>query len=84
VHGETSPLVLAKDADAPILLIHGTDDGIVHFVHSALMAQALKEAGKPFEFVKLKNEDHGLAHEETRTQMLESAVAFVEKHNPPN
>ncbi|HSQ96989.1 MAG TPA: alpha/beta fold hydrolase [Croceibacterium sp.] len=81
---DVSPRHFAKQANAPILLIHGRDDTVVPFHQSSGMADALKDAGKPYEFVVLKAEDHWLSRSETRQQMLESAVAFVENHNPAN
>jgi len=78
-----SPAAHAADADAPILLIHGKDDTVVPFEQSLIMADALKKAGKPYEFVVLNNEDHWLSRGETRLEMLEATMAFVEKNNPP-
>lgn len=78
-----SPVFRADKADAPILLIHGIDDTRVPIEQSKQMASALKRAGKPFEFVVLDKEDHFLSRETTRTAMLEAAVAFVEKYDPP-
>ncbi len=77
-----SPRRLANKADAPILLIHGRDDTVVPYSHSQKMADALKDAGKPFELVTLQGEDHWLSLSSTRLRMLEAAVEFVEKHNP--
>ena len=77
-------LELADKADAPILLLHGKDDTVVPIEQSETMESALRRAGKPVEFVKMNNEDHWLSREETRVDMLKAAVAFVEKHNPPN
>lgn len=79
-----SPRNYANMADAPILLIHGKDDTIVPYNQSTQMASALKSAGKPYEFVDLKDEDHWLSRSPTRLQMLETAMAFVQKHNPAN
>ncbi|KWV93497.1 peptidase S9 [Erythrobacter sp. YT30] len=79
---EVSPLRFASQADAPIMLIHGANDTVVEYKHSSMMADKLKDAGKTFELVKLKGEDHWLSLSETRQQMLEKAVAFVQKHNP--
>jgi dipeptidyl aminopeptidase/acylaminoacyl peptidase len=79
-----SPLHQAKQASAPILLIHGRDDTVVPFEQSTKMADALKDAGAPYQFVELKGEDHWLSRSDTRQQMLEAALAFVEKYNPPN
>jgi dipeptidyl aminopeptidase/acylaminoacyl peptidase len=79
-----SPAELAPQADAPILLIHGKDDTVVPIDQSETMESALKHAGKPVELVTLDGEDHWLSQEKTRIKMLTAAVAFVEKHNPPN
>ena len=78
-----SPRLLADRADAPIMLIHGRDDTVVPYSHSSQMADKLKDAGKPYELVELEGEDHWLSLSATRLKMLESAVNFVEKHNPP-
>ena len=80
--GDVSPRRLADKADAPILLIHGRDDTVVDFKQSTVMADALKDAGKPFEMIELVGEDHNLSNGKTRQQMLQSAVAFVQRHNP--
>jgi dipeptidyl aminopeptidase/acylaminoacyl peptidase len=81
---EISPARLAARADAPILLIHGADDSVVPIEQSQQMEKALRAAGKPVEFVTMDGEDHWLSMETTRQAMLKSAVAFVEKNNPPN
>jgi dipeptidyl aminopeptidase/acylaminoacyl peptidase len=77
-----SPIRFAAAAAAPILLIHGKDDSVVHYDQSADMAKALRKAGKPVEFVTLTGEDHWLSTSATRLVMLKAAVEFVEKHNP--
>ena len=48
------------------------------------MLDAMKHAKKDVEMVMLKNEDHWLSHGETRLQMLQSSVAFLRAHNPPD
>jgi dienelactone hydrolase len=77
-----SPRQQAARADAPILLIHGRDDTVVPFDQSEGMARALRSAGKPHRLVQLRGEDHWLSRPETRLQMLEEAVAFVQQHIP--
>ncbi len=79
---EVSPRRSADRADAPIMLIHGKDDTVVPYSHSHKMADALKDAGKPYELIALDGEDHWLSLSTTRLQMLEAAVGFVQKHNP--
>ena len=81
---QISPSAFADKADAPILLIHGDADTVVPISQTREMERKLRAAGKPVEFVQLKSADHPLLHEVTRQQMLAAAVAFVEKHNPPD
>jgi dipeptidyl aminopeptidase/acylaminoacyl peptidase len=79
-----SPVKFAAKADAPILLIHGTDDTVVSIEQSREMADALRRAGKPVEMVELKSDDHWLSRGATRLQMLQATMAFLEKNNPPH
>lgn len=79
-----SPITFASRADAPVLLIHGVDDTVVPFSQSSDMLGALKRAGKAVELIKLAGEDHWLSKSETRLTTLKAAVAFAEKHNPPD
>ncbi|MDP3854133.1 S9 family peptidase [Phenylobacterium sp.] len=83
VLGQISPANHVDKINAPILLIHGRDDTVVPFSQSAIMAEALTKAGKPVDLVTLPGEDHWLSRGETRLQMLNAIVAFLEKHNPP-
>jgi dipeptidyl aminopeptidase/acylaminoacyl peptidase len=81
---EVSPRKKAAQADAPILMIHGKDDTVFSFHQSESMADALKNAGKPYELITLREEDHWLSRAATRKQMLEESMRFVLQHNPPN
>jgi dipeptidyl aminopeptidase/acylaminoacyl peptidase len=77
-----SPARLANRADAPILLIHGTDDSVVPIEQSQEMVRVLQAAHKPVEFLYTKDEDHWLSRSATRLATLKAAVAFVQKYNP--
>ena len=79
-----SPDALARQADAPLLLIHGTEDSVVPYEQSKLMLAAMNRAGKPVEMITTKGEDHWLSHADTRVQTLTAALDFVQKHNPAN
>ena len=46
------------------------------------MARRLKAAGKSYEYVVLKDENHYLTRAATRTQTLEAIEAFLAKHLP--
>ena len=78
-----SPLKHIDKVTAPVLLIHGRDDTVVPFEQSQRMVDALNAAHKPVQFVILKNEDHWLSRSETRQEMLEATVKFLEANNPP-
>jgi dipeptidyl aminopeptidase/acylaminoacyl peptidase len=78
-----SPIRAVDKVRVPVLLIHGNDDTVVNFAQSKNMAEALRKAGKQVEFVPLPGEDHWLSNSETRVAMLQSAVDFVLKYNPP-
>lgn len=74
--------LLAAQADAPILLIHGREGTVVPYEQSAKMADARKDAGTPYRLIDLGEEDHWLSRGTTRLQMLEATMAFVQEHNP--
>lgn len=79
-----SPAKFADRVTIPVMLIHGKDDTVVPYKQSEIMADALKAAGKPYDFVTLEKEDHWLSTGATRQKMLEESIKFIEKHNPPN
>ena len=81
---QLSPIKHVDAITVPVLLIHGRDDTVVRFEQSEDMFDAMKHARKPVELVTLKNEDHWLSRSETRLQMLQSSVAFLRAHNPPD
>jgi dipeptidyl aminopeptidase/acylaminoacyl peptidase len=81
---QLSPIKHVDAINVPVLLIHGRDDTVVRFEQSEDMFDAMKHAKKSVEMVTLKNEDHWLSRSETRLQMLQSSVAFLRAHNPPD
>ncbi|HWF75933.1 MAG TPA: S9 family peptidase [Caulobacteraceae bacterium] len=80
---DLSPADHADRITAPVLLIHGKDDTVVPFEQTQTMYDALKRAGKDASLVILDHEDHWLSRGETRLQMLQATVDFLEKNNPP-
>ena len=77
-----SPAFLAASVGSPLLLIHGRDDTVVPIEQSRVMAEALRRAGRPVEFIELPGEDHWLSRSATRRQMLAETVRFLEANNP--
>ena len=71
---ERSPVWWAADLpDAPTLLIHAKDDERVAFEHSVKMADALRQAEKPYEFMTYEKGGHDLSlyREEVRNKVVE-------------
>ena len=81
---QISPIKHIDRVKIPILLIHGFNDTVVAFEQSQMMADALKKAGKKVELVGLPGEDHWLSRSQTRLQMLQATVKFLEANNPPS
>jgi dipeptidyl aminopeptidase/acylaminoacyl peptidase len=79
-----SPIKHLSAVNVPVLLIHGRDDTVVPFEQSSIMFDALRREKKDVELVTLQHEDHWLSRSETRLQMLQTSVAFLRAHNPPD
>ena len=79
-----SPIKHIDAIGAPVLLIHGDSDTIVPIEQGQNMFDAMRRAHKDVQLVVLKGEDHWLSHGQTRLQMLQSSVAFLRQHNPPD
>ncbi len=75
-----SPIHLAKQMSAPVLLVHGLYDQLVLYKQSVAMNDALKKANKDVEFVTIKGEGDQLASKESRLKLLQEVDAFLQKH----
>jgi acetyl esterase/lipase len=53
-----NPITYIDPKDPPVLIGHGEKDGLVIINQSELLYEALKKAGVPTEFVRVKNADH--------------------------
>jgi dipeptidyl aminopeptidase/acylaminoacyl peptidase len=78
-----SPARLAGAFKAPVLLLHGLDDTVVPTGQSNRMESALKSAGKPVTYVKIRGDDHWFATNESRRTLLTSMGEFLAKHLKP-
>ena len=79
---DASPINAVDNIRAPVLLIHGQDDTVVPIAQSERMERAMKRAGKPVTFVRLKGEDHWLSVAETRLRMLTALDDFLKTPMP--
>ncbi|MEQ1636850.1 MAG: S9 family peptidase [Methylococcales bacterium] len=78
---ETSPVNLAEQIRAPLLLVHGVEDRSVDIAHSRDMASALENARlKDFHYLELEAGDHHLSREQDRLQFFQTMDAFLKKY----
>lgn len=79
---ETSPVRMVDKVKIPILLIHGDKDASVPVSQSRIMADALKDAHKTYEYVELEDGTHHLDYLPHRKQTFEVMEAFLKKYMP--
>ncbi len=79
---ETSPVRLVERIKAPVLLIHGKDDSVVPVEQSRVMASALKDDGKTYEYIELEDGTHHLDYLPDRKQTFEAIDKFLNKYLP--
>ncbi|ATY30591.1 alpha/beta hydrolase family protein [Sphingomonas psychrotolerans] len=77
-----SPVHHAEEFSIPLLLVHGKKDRVVPPVHSRVMAQKLKAAGKDVTWIEQPEADHHFSRSEDRLEFLKALEAFLAKHNP--
>jgi dipeptidyl aminopeptidase/acylaminoacyl peptidase len=75
-----SPVNHADKIEVPVLLIHGKKDWRADFEQAERMKAALERNNKTFEWLPLKAEGHGIYEEETRREVYERMLAFLDKH----
>jgi dipeptidyl aminopeptidase/acylaminoacyl peptidase len=56
----------AANVQNPVLIIHGLDDEVVSPESSEEWVEALRQAGKTYEYITYANESHGLLGLENR------------------
>ncbi|MGH8187049.1 MAG: alpha/beta hydrolase family protein, partial [Steroidobacteraceae bacterium] len=75
-----SPVHNAQRIQAPVMLIHGKADWRADFEQAERMKAALEKHNKPLEWVEIKREGHGVYDEQTRREVYERILAFLDKH----
>jgi dipeptidyl-peptidase-4 len=76
----SSVLTYCKDLQVPLLIIHGTADDNVYFMHSLKMTEALFRAGKTFEFLPLAGFTHMVPDPEVMVKLQGRIVTFFKKN----
>lgn len=80
--GAISPARQAANACCPVLIFHGRDDTRVPFDQGQRMADALRDAGKTYEFVPYDKQDHDETNQADRVDMIKRTLDFLAKYNP--
>jgi dipeptidyl-peptidase-4 len=73
-------LTYCKDLTVPLLIIHGTADDNVYFMHSLKMTEALFRAGKRFDFLPLAGFTHMVPDPEVTVRLESRIVTFFKEH----
>ena len=77
-----SPRFGAEQVTIPVLLLHGKADKRVPVRQSRQMADALKTAGKTYQYIEQPLGDHHFTRAEDRLEFLKAMGAFLAKYNP--
>lgn len=72
-----SPVNLADKLKGRLLLIHGTADDNVHFQNTMEYAEALVQAGVPFDMAVYTNRNHGIRGGNTRMHLYSKMNSFL-------
>jgi dipeptidyl-peptidase 4 len=76
-YAKSNLVARAAELSRPLLLIHGSGDDNVYFLHSLRLADALFRAGKPFEFLPLVNFTHMVANTQVQERLDARVAEFL-------
>jgi dipeptidyl aminopeptidase/acylaminoacyl peptidase len=78
-----SPVHQAGRINIPVLLIHGDHDYQAFVQHSRDMRDALKDAGKPFEYIEIEGMDHAPHNTKDMVTILSAWERFLAQNLGP-
>lgn len=73
---ENSPIFNMKDAETPLLVEFGTDDGAVDFNQGVELYNTMRRMEKPYVMLVYEGENHGLSREENQIDYAERAFQW--------
>ncbi|QDU91634.1 Prolyl tripeptidyl peptidase precursor [Pirellulimonas nuda] len=76
----SSVLTHADRLTRPLLIIHGTADDNVYFLHSVKMSNALLRAGRPHDFLPLMGQTHMVSEPEVVERMYQRMAGYFASH----
>lgn len=77
---ERSPSYKADQISSPVLIMHGIEDRVVPINQARRMSDAMKKAGKEFEYYEFEGGNHNLSYDINRIAAFEYMDAFLSKH----
>ena len=77
---KSSVLTYCPDLRVPLLVVHGTADDNVYFVHSLKLTDALFRAGRPYEFLVLPGFTHMVPDPAVQRSLEERILGFLAAH----
>lgn len=78
----SSPIHLAEQIQAPVLLMHGKRDIILSSEDTVRMAKKMAQLKKTHQLVLFENGDHHLSIEEDRIHFIKEVDGFLQKYLP--
>ena len=79
-YAASNVLTYCKDLSVPLLIIHGTADDNVYFMHSLKMSEALFRANRKHEFLPLTGFTHMVPDPEITVSLQTRIAAFMREH----
>ncbi len=79
-YDKSSVLTYAAGLERPLLIVHGTADDNVYFIHSLKMSDALMRAGRDHEFLPLSGQTHRVRDPEVTVRLYSRTLRFLEEH----
>jgi len=76
---KASPVTYVSGDDPPFLIMHGTEDPVVPYSQSVILAEALQEAGVSVTLVPLEGAKHG-GREFASPGVTRQVMAFFDRH----
>jgi dipeptidyl aminopeptidase/acylaminoacyl peptidase len=76
---DISPLASAAAIDVPLLVVHGENDTNVPIGEAHQIVAALRELGRPVEYLELAGEGHVYRRTASRTQLAGAMTRFLHR-----
>jgi dipeptidyl aminopeptidase/acylaminoacyl peptidase len=77
---DRSPVNHADSFRAPLLIYHGANDHLIPVTHARRMVAALRETGKPVDFLLAPGEGHGFSNPESEMAVYRAIELFLHQH----